>query len=70
MSFYVDDEGNKKQIDKTTLGVLHDWVGFEIIKVACFAEHNKIPVQVACTLYDLMLKDAIDELFGGTEDEN
>lgn len=70
MSFYEDEEGNRKKVDKETLMVLHDWVSFELIKLACFAEQSKIPVQVGYTLYKMMLEEMIDGIFGGIEGEN
>lgn len=70
MSFYVDDEGTKHEVDKTTLQVMKDWVQLELIKVACFAEQSKVPCQVVFTIFNLMLEETISEMLGEIEDEN
>ena len=64
MSFYIDEDGTKHEVDKVTLNFLHDWVGMELVKLGCFAEQNKIPCEV--TLFE----DTIAELLGGSKDEN
>lgn len=70
MSFYVDEDGTKHEVDKVTLNFLHDWVGMELVKLGCFAEQNEIPCQVLFTIFNLMVEETISQMLGGTEDEN
>ena len=70
MSFYVDEDGTKHEVDKVTLNFLQDWVGMELVKLGCFAEQNKIPCQVVFTIFNLMIEETISQMLGETEDEN
>lgn len=70
MSFYVDEDGTKHEVDEGALNLLKDWINFEIIKLAFFAEKAGIPCSVFFTLFNLMVEETVSEMIGGTEDEN
>ena len=70
MSFYIDDEGTKHEVDEDTLQLLKDWINFEILKLAFFGEKAGIPCGVILTLFNLMVEETVAEMIGGIEDEN
>ena len=70
VSFYVDDEGTRHEVNEDILNLLKDWINFEIIKLAFFAEKYEIPCQVIFTLFNLMVEETVSDMLGGNEDED